>query len=120
MKSFRDLKVWEKAHVLVLECYRLTRTFPKEELFGLVSQIRRAAVSVPANIAEGCARGSNADFQRFLQMAMGSASELEYHLVLSRDLNLLKNQDFEKAREQVEEVKRMLSALIRKIALERA
>jgi four helix bundle protein len=114
MKSFRDLKVWEKAHVLVLECYRLTRTFPKEELFGLVSQIRRAAVSVPANIAEGCARGSNADFQRFLQMAMGSAS------VLSRDLNLLKNQDFEKAREQVEEVKRMLSALIRKIALERA
>lgn len=71
------------------------------------------------NIAEGCARGSNADFQRFLQMAMGSASELEYHMMLSRDLNLVRNQDYEKTREQIEEVKKMLSALIRKIALDR-
>src|SRR5258708_21090549 len=101
MKSFRDLKVWEKAHVLVLECYRLTRTFPKEELFGLVSQIRRAAVSVPSNIAKGCPRGRNADFHRFLQMATGTASELGYRLVPSRSLNLLTNHDFTKPPEQL-------------------
>jgi len=90
MKDFRDLKVWEKAHALVLECYEATKPFPREEIFGLVSQIRRAAASIPANIAEGCGRRGNAELHRFLQMAMGSANEVEYHLLLSKDLGYLK------------------------------
>jgi four helix bundle protein len=81
MKDFRDLKVWGKAHDLALDCYTLTANFPKNEIFGIVSQIRRAGSSIGANIAEGCGRGGNGEFQRFLQMAMGSASELENHLL---------------------------------------
>lgn len=73
MKNFRDLKVWEKAHELALDCYGITANFPKHEIFGIVSQIRRAGSSIGANIAEGCGRGGNGEFQRFLQMAMGSA-----------------------------------------------
>ena len=89
MKDFRDLKVWEKAHQLALDCYTVTSGFPKQEIFGMVSQIRRAGSSIATNIAEGCGRGGNAEFQRFLQIAMGSASELEYHFLLSRDLHFL-------------------------------
>lgn len=76
MKNFRDLKVWEKAHLLTLDCYRSTESLPKAEIFGLTSQIRRAAVSIAANIAEGCGKRGNGEFQRFLNMAAGSASEL--------------------------------------------
>jgi four helix bundle protein len=119
MKDFRDLKVWEKAHELALACYASTSEFPKQEMFGLVSQIRRSASSVPANIAEGCGRRGNAELHRFLQMAMGSASELEYHLLLSKDLNFLKTADYEKLQPQITEVKRMLASLIRKVDLER-
>ena len=89
VKSFRDLKVWEKSHSLALAAYDATANFPKQEMFGLVSQIRRCASSIPANIAEGCGRRGNGEFHRFLQIAMGSASELEYHLLLSRDLKFL-------------------------------
>ena len=96
MKDFRDLKVWEKAHALVLKCYEATKPFPREEIFGLVSQIRRAAASVPANIAEGCGRRGNAELHRFLQMAMGSANELEYHLLLSKDLGYLKPENHQR------------------------
>ena len=119
MKDFRDLKVWEKAHALVLECYEATKPFPREEIFGLVSQIRRAAASVPANIAEGCGRRGNAELHRFLQMAMGSANELEYHLQLSKDLEYLKPETHQRMQPQVEEVKRMLASLIRKVDSER-
>jgi four helix bundle protein len=119
MKNFRDLKVWEKAHALVLTCYDATKPFPREELFGLVSQIRRAASSIPANIAEGCGRRGNAELHRFLQMAMGSANELEYHLLLSKDLAYLKVEDHQRLQPQVEEVKRMLASLIRKVDSER-
>ena len=93
MKDFRDLKVWEKAHELALTAYAATANFPKQEIFGIVSQIRRAATSIGANIAEGCGRGGNAEFQRFLHMAMGSANELEYHLLLSKDLHFLSEED---------------------------
>jgi four helix bundle protein len=119
MKDFRDLKVWEKAHELTLACYEATASFPKHELFGLVSQIRRCGSSVPANIAEGCGRRGNGDFHRFLQTSMGSASELEYHLLLSRDLKFLNPSEYERLQMQLTEVKRMLAALIRKVDLER-
>jgi len=119
MKDFRDLKVWEKAHVLALACYKHTENFPKEEMFGLTSQIRRSGSSIPANIAEGCGRRGNAELHRFLQMAMGSAAELEYHLLLSRDLHFLNAIDYEDLRSQVIEVKRMLASLIRKVDTER-
>src|SRR5215467_9126349 len=109
MKDFRDLKVWEKAHALALACYQITASFPKQEIFGIVSQIRRSGSSIAANIAEGCGRGGNAEFQRFLHMAMGSASELEYHLLLSRDLHFLENEHHDRTQSQVVEVKRMLA-----------
>src|SRR5262245_22136949 len=120
MKDFRDLKVWGKSHELTLACYGTTITFPKQEVFGLVSQIRRCSSSIPANIAEGCGRRGNGEFHRFLQIAMGSASELEYHLLLSRDLKFLGPADHERLHIQVEEVKSMLASLMRKVDSERA
>ncbi len=114
MKDFRKLVVWEKAHLLAIGAYRATATFPKDELYGLVSQIRRACVSIPANIAEGCGREGEAEFGRFLQIALGSASELEYHLLLAHDLDFLNEKDYESMGMQVIEVKRMLTALIQK------
>jgi four helix bundle protein len=120
MKDLRDLKVWEKAHELALSCYAATAAFPKQEMFGLVSQIRRSGASVPANIAEGCGRRGNGEFHRFLQIAMGSASELEYHLLLSRDLKFLESSDYDRLALQVTEVKRMLASLVRKVDAERS
>ena len=120
MKSFRDLKVWEKSHALALAAYDATSSFPKQEVFGLVSQIRRCASSIPANIAEGCGRRGNGEFHRFLQIAMGSASELEYHLLLSRDLKFLNVEIYRGLNSQVEEVKRMLASLVRKVDEERS
>jgi four helix bundle protein len=119
MKNFRDLKVWEKAHEVALACYAVTRGFPKEEMFGVTSQIRRAGASVPANIAEGCGRRGNAELHRFLQMAMGSANELEYHFLLSKDLGYLKQEDHQQVHGKLEEVKRMLASLLRKVDSER-
>lgn len=119
-EEFSRLKVWEKAHGLTLSCYAATSSFPKQEIFGIVSQIRRSASSIPANIAEGCGRRGNAELHRFLQMAMGSASELEYHLLLSRDLNFLRTDLYDGLQTQVTEIKRMLTALIRKVDAERS
>ena len=101
MKDFRNLNVWQKAHLFVLDIYEVTTKFPKEEKYGLTSQIRRAGVSIPANIAEGCGRRSDAQLSHFLQIAMGSASEIEYHLMLTRDLNLLNNSDYTRLESQV-------------------
>jgi len=89
VNDFRRLVVWQRAHEAALESYRATRAFPSDERFGLTAQLRRAAVSVAANIAEGCGRASARDEGRFLQIALGSARELEYHLLLARDLGLL-------------------------------
>jgi four helix bundle protein len=119
MKNFRDLKVLEKSHELALASYEGTGSFPKQEMFGLVSQIRRSASSIPANIAEGCGRRGNGEFHRFLQIAMGSASELEYHLLLSRDLKFLDAEAYQRLNGRVEEVKRMLASLCRKVDGER-
>ena len=115
MKDFRSLEVWQKAHRMTLAAYRVTKTFPSDERFGLTSQIRRAAASIGANIAEGCGRRGDAEFHRFLQMAMGSASELEYHLLLSRDLEYLDPTNHKELTADVTRVKRMLSSLMRTV-----
>ena len=119
MKDFRQLKVWEKSHQLALAIYKVTKEFPKEELYGLTSQIRRASMSIPTNIAEGCGRNTDADFARFLQMAMGSASETEYQLILARDLEFLPKDSYEKLHNDTEEVKRMLASLLKTIRTDR-
>ena len=118
MKDFRTLNVWHKAHELTLTVYKATKQFPKEELYGLTSQIRRASSSIPANIAEGCGKNSNADFSRFLQIAFGSASEVEYHLLLARDLEMLDAEEYGQLESKVLEVKRMLASLIGKVRSE--
>jgi four helix bundle protein len=112
MQNFRDLKVWNKAHDLALAVYAATEAFPAAERYGLTSQMRRAATSMPTNIAEGCGRSSDADFGRFLHMAMGSASELEYLVLLARDLRILSDPVHEGLTVATEEVKRMLASLI--------
>jgi four helix bundle protein len=88
MRNYRDLEVWKHSHKLTLELYEASRKFPKEEMFGLTSQLRRAAISVGANLAEGCGRRTTAEFARFIRIAMGSASELDYHLLLCRDFQI--------------------------------
>jgi four helix bundle protein len=118
MQDFKKLKVWEKGHQLTLAVYKLTARFPKEELYGLTSQMRRAAASIVSNIAEGCGRTGRPDFARFLQMATGSASELEYQLLLAHDLNLLKAEEYQNLERGVVEVKRMLSSLMQRLRSE--
>ncbi len=112
MQDFRSLKVWGKGHQLTLAVYKATARFPKDELYGLTSQIRRACASIPANIAEGCGRSGKAELGRFLQVSMGSASELEYHLLLAHDLGFLEDTGYQQLEAQAVEVKRMLSSLI--------
>ena len=115
MEDFKNLKVWNKAHQLTVALYRQTVAFPKEEAYGLTSQIRRAAASIGANIAEGCGRRSDPEMNRFLQIARGSASELECHLFLARDLGFLNTSDFEELTARVLEVQRMLAALSQRL-----
>lgn len=115
MKDFRKLKVWEKSHRLAVGVYEATASFPNDERFGLTSQIRRAASSIPMNIAEGCGRGGDAEFARFLHIAAGSAAEVQYQLLLAHELEYLKGEYFERLTEDVVEVKRMLSSLIQKL-----
>ena len=118
MKDFKKQKVWQKSHQLTLDIYKATSNFPREELYGLTNQIRRACTSIPANIAEGCGRSSEADFSRFLQIAMGSATELEYHLLLSHDLGILNDIDYENLSRETIEVKQMLTSFIKKLKAE--
>ena len=119
MKDFRNLEVWANAHRLTLSVYEITKCFPVDERFGLISQMRRSSASVATNIAEGCGRRGNGDFSRFLQNAMGSASELEYQFLLSRDLEYLSATNYENLERAVQSVKRMLASLIRKVDSER-
>ncbi|MGA3287167.1 MAG: four helix bundle protein [Bacteroidota bacterium] len=115
MKDFRNLEVWDRAHKLALEAYKVTRHFPKEELYGLTNQIRRSSSSIPTNIAEGCGRGSDAEFHRFLIIAMGSASELEYLAILARDLEYLNTTQYNELEQEIIIVRKMLNALIQKV-----
>jgi four helix bundle protein len=118
LRAFRDLKVWQKGHELTLAVYKATRAFPKDELYGLTSQLRRAAASIPANIAEGCVRGSGAEFRHFLEVAMGSASEVEYHILLASELGFLNGTQYETLQRAVAEVKRMLTSFIQRLQAE--
>src|SRR5919198_5099214 len=111
MGDFHDLAVWQKAHALVLDVYRATASFPGEEVYGLTSQLRRASSSIPANIAEGCGRRRDAELVRFSQIALGSANELEYHLLLARDLGYLGTPDYLRLAESTKQLKRMLTSL---------
>lgn len=107
--------VWQKAHQLTLAVYRVTAGFPPDERYGLTSQIRRASASIPANIAEGCGRQSDAEFMRFLYIAMGSASELDYHLLLAHDLQFIGTEVYQRLSQDMVEVKRMLNGFIQKL-----
>ncbi len=116
MEDFKDLVVWQKSHHLALQVHQRTRSFPREELFGLTSQMRRAATSIPANLAEDCGRRSDGELLRFVQIARGSANELEYHLLLARDLGLLKADEFGDLDLKIQEVRRMLASLSQTLA----
>ena len=115
MRDFRELKVWEKAHRFTLQVYRITKNFPSDERFGLTVQLRRAAASVPTNIAEGCGRDSERELARFMSIAAGSASEVEYQLLLACDLNYIQDETYRELNQQVNEVKRMLNSFIQKL-----
>lgn len=115
MKDYRKLVVWEKAHKLILFIYRLTQTFPREERYTLVSQIRRAAISTPTNIAEGCGKNTQPDFARYLQNAFGSMQEVQYLSFLSLELNYMDRKDFVVLDKNIGEVKAMLASLIQKV-----
>jgi four helix bundle protein len=111
MRNYKDLQVWEKAHRLILAVYKSTRLFPNEERFGLTSQARRASSSIAANLAEGCGRRSDGEMARYVQIAMGSGAELSYHLLLSRDLELITNAEYARLDSDLGEIMRMLSSL---------
>ena len=119
MKDFRELKVWEKSHRLALKVYSATTKFPKEEMYGLTSQMRRSSVSIPTNIAEGCGRNRDTELNRFLQIAMGSASELEYLSLLARDLSFLGQEECNSLMNEITEIKRMLASFIQKLRADR-
>ena len=108
IKTFRDLNVWQKAHNLVLEIYKITRDFPKEERYGLVSQLRRSAASTPTNIVEGFKRKSKKDYAHFINVADGSLEETKYHIILANDLGYVKESEFGKLMELCDEIGRML------------
>jgi four helix bundle protein len=115
MQNYKDLKVWTKSHEITLKIYSLTKGFPKEEIYSLTSQIRRCSASIPANIAEGCGKSTNKDFGRFLNIALGSANETEYFLLLSKDLSYIKNEDHLTLEKGINEIKAMLISLIQKV-----
>jgi len=111
--------VWQKSHRLTLDIYQATKVFPKDELYGLTSQIRRACSSIPANIAEGCGRDGDAELARFMHIAMGSASELEYHLMLAYDLEFFTEKDYARLNQEATELKQMLTKFIKKLKADR-
>ena len=118
MKDYRQLKVWGKAHILTKDLYNITSKFPRDELFGMTSQLRRAGASIPTNIAEGCGRGSDPDFRRFLQIAFGSANEVEYLVFLSYELNYIQKNQYIELNNKIIEVKKMLAGMIKTISFD--
>ena len=117
MRNFKELVIWKKSHLLTLNIYRITKSFPRYELFGLTSQMQRSSSSIPTNIAEGCGHNSNASFRRYLCIAAASASELEYQLILSNDLNYITDKTFAELQQSVMEVKKMIYVFIQKLPI---
>ena len=115
MKDFRQLSIWQRSHQLTLAIYKLTRTFPSDERYGVTAQLRRSMASVPANIAEGCGRDSEPELKRFLDIAHGSASESDYHLLLAADLGYLSEEEYNPLAKEISELKRMIGAFSRKL-----
>lgn len=115
MRDFKTLRVWQQSHALTLQVYRMTNAFPKHEQYGLVSQIQRACVSIPANIAEGCGRDSDNELRRFCQIAMGSASEVEYYLLLTHDLKLITDETYNTLNKELITIKKMLNTFIQRL-----
>jgi four helix bundle protein len=115
MRNFLDLKIWQKSHSFTLKIYSSTKNYPKEEMFGLSSQMRRSASSIPSNIAEGCGRNTDSDFKRFLIIASGSSAELEYQLILSRDLNYFSEITFNELNTELIEIRKMIHSFIKKL-----
>jgi four helix bundle protein len=115
MRNHEDLEVWQKAHALTIQLYRLTEAFPRSEMFGLTSQIRRAAASIGANLAEGCGRWGDGEMARFTQISMGSASELHNHLRLARDLGFLNPADYDSSSKSLASVRQMLTAFLQSL-----
>ena len=115
IKSYKDLIVWQKSFDLSLLVYRITKTFPKEEIYGLTSQMRRCAISIPSNIAEGYCRQRKLEYIQFLQISFASGAELETQLLIERELKYLSDRDFTKANSLLDEVMKMLNSLISKL-----
>ena len=115
MRDFRQLRVWKDAHQITLEIYQITKNFPKEELFALTSQIRRASASISSNIAEGCGRGSNKDYAHFLQIAMGLTFEVDYQLLLAKDLKYIDPESYLLLSGKIDVLKRQLAMLLHKV-----
>ena len=119
MKDFRDLKVWERSHNLTLNIYKITSRFPREEIYGLTSQMRRSCASIPTNISEGCGRSRDTELARFLEISIGSSSELEYLLLLSHALKLIDDSNFKSLLGETIEIKKMLISLFQKLKANR-
>lgn len=115
MRDFKELAVWKRSHQLTIEIYRATQKFPHEETFGQVSQIRRAAASIPTNIAEGCGRQTTAEFANFLNIASGSASEVEYEILLAHATGYLTDEQYERFTKEIREIRSMLSTYMNKV-----
>jgi four helix bundle protein len=115
MRNYRDLQVWKKTHDLALELYRVSQRFPREEIYGITGQLRRAAVSIGANLAEGCGRRTSTELARFVRIALGSASELDYQLLLSRDLRFMAAEEFTSASAALTEVRKMLTSFLNSV-----
>ncbi|MDP5120798.1 MAG: four helix bundle protein [Spirosomaceae bacterium] len=115
MRNFKELLIWQRSHKLTLHIYKIVSTFPSFETFGLISQMRRSSYSIPTNISEGCGRNSNPELVRFLNISMGSANELEYQLLLSRDLEYLDNEIYLVTEKELVEVKKMMNTFIQSV-----
>jgi four helix bundle protein len=115
MQDFRNLEVWKKSHDLTLAVYRATKSFPADERYGLTSQLRRGVASIPTNLAEGSGRGTDPDFGRFVQHAMGSSSQVEYEFLLAKDLDYLNVKQYTSFNDDITRIKRMLTSLLRKL-----
>ncbi len=116
METHKSLKVWQKSILFVTSVYHLTKSFPKDEVYGIVSQIRRAAISIPSNIAEGCARRNTREYIHFLYVALGSSAEIETQLIISSNLSFIDNDETDKFLKELEEIIRMLTGLIKSLS----